>query len=372
VVDERIPDALTTLRAVVDPVRLAVLGASVVGPVSIDRLADELGVPRRTVAKAIGALRNEGLLDGDAMVDQAALRAVAEAIPSSGSSHVPIEGPWTPEEAEILGRFFEDGRLITVPTQAAKRFLVLEKVAQEFEPGRRYSERDVNFKIQMIHSDYAAIRRYMVDNDLMDRADGAYWRTGGRYSVPEANQTVEIDRREILPTEIDGVVLRAYTWDMAEAIVAAADDPRVPRYMGDMFPTPYTIEAAHEWLAIAGASTPTTQYAIFLDDRFVGGVGGFPSKAENTGAIEIGWWLTPDVWGRGITTAAARALVDELFSQRGAMRLWAPVMRPNVASAKVAMNAGLVLEGIAPDAYLKGGVRYDQMSYGLTRSQWQA
>ena len=111
---------------------------------------------------------------------------------------------------------------------------------------------------------------------------------------------------------------------------------------------------------------------MFVGDRLVGGVGGVPSKGENTGAVEIGWWLAPDMWGRGITSAAARAIVDELFAHRGAMRVWAPVMQPNLASGRVAEKAGLNLEGVAPDAYLKGGVRYDQMNYGMTRSQWQA
>ena len=370
--DDAIPDALTTLRAVADPVRLAVLGASVGGPVSIDRLANELGVPRRAVAKAIGTLRGDGLIDEDAKLDAAALRAVAESIPSTNRDEERVEGPWTDDEATILGRFFTEGRLINIPTQASKRFLVLEKVAQEFEPGRRYSERDVNFKIQLIHGDYAAIRRYMVDNGLMDRADGSYWRTGGRYSLPEPDSQTDVDSREAIPTGLDGIVLRAYTWDMADALVAAADDPRIPAYMGDMFPSPYTPEAARDWLGIAGASTPPTQYAVFEGDRLVGGVGGFRFTGENAGGFEIGWWLTPDMWGNGITSAAATALVEELFARRGAMRVWAPVMRPNLASGKVAMNAGLVLEGIAPGAYLKGGVRYDQLNYGMTRSQWEA
>ena len=54
------------------------------------------------------------------------------------------------------------------------------------------------------------------------------------------------------------------------------------------------------------------------------------------------------------------------------MRLWAPVMHANIASARVAENAGLTFEGTFPSAYLKNGVRYDQLNYGITRSQWIA
>ena len=31
------------------------------------------------------------------------------------------------------------------------------------------------------NSDYAALRRYLVDEGMLSRADGVYWRTGGRY-----------------------------------------------------------------------------------------------------------------------------------------------------------------------------------------------
>ena len=202
----------------------------------------------------------------------------------------------------------------------------------------------------------------------MDRADGAYWRTGGRFDTDVA----EVDPQPpapILSTEIDGVELRPYDWDMLDALVVAANDPRIPTYMGEQFATPYTRDDGETWLEIATKFDPPLQYAIYVEGVFAGGIGGFPFRAENTGAVEIGWWLHPDHWGRGITTAAARSLVDELFA-RGYMRLWAPVMHPNIASARVAEKAGLRLEGIAPSAYLRRGVRYDQLNYGVTRSQW--
>jgi RimJ/RimL family protein N-acetyltransferase len=48
------------------------------------------------------------------------------------------------------------------------------------------------------------------------------------------------------------------------------------------------------------------------------------------------------------------------------------VMAPNEASARVAEKAGLRFEGVAPGAYLKGGVRHDQRNFGVTRPQWIA
>lgn len=180
------PISLDLLRAVLDPVRLAVLGSSVGSPASIDALCKRLDVERRVVAEAIGSLRASGLLTSAGLVDELALREIARSLPPREPGlGTPVSGPWTTEEADLLGRFFADGRLVEIPTLAHKRKLVLEKIVQEFEPGHRYRERDVNFMIQLIHPDYAAIRRYLVDGGLLARADGSYWRTGGRYFVQD-------------------------------------------------------------------------------------------------------------------------------------------------------------------------------------------
>jgi hypothetical protein len=57
--------------------------------------------------------------------------------------------------------------------------VVLDWLVQFFEPGRRYTESAVNLIIGQRHPDTAALRRYLVDNDFLDRADGMYWRCGG-------------------------------------------------------------------------------------------------------------------------------------------------------------------------------------------------
>ena len=52
-------------------------------------------------------------------------------------------------------------------------------LAQEFEPGRRYSEPMVNLMLGKWHEDTAALRRYLVDEGFLDREAGEYWRSGG-------------------------------------------------------------------------------------------------------------------------------------------------------------------------------------------------
>lgn len=364
------PTSLDLLRSLVDPLRLAVAGAAVGGPVSIDAVVSQTGRDRKDVARAVGDLVGAGILDADGSISGGALAAIGRDLPRPGHDGDPVSGPWSEREADVLGRFFDGDRLVRLPASASKRRLVLEKIAIGFEPGRRYPERDVNFRIQLIHADYAAVRRYLVDEGFMDRADGAYWRTGGRYEPPKSDDPGP--SKETIPTSMSGVGLRPYDWTMADALVAAADDPRIPMYMGDMFASPYTAEAAEAWLEMAVTDPPHTQFAIFDGESLVGGCGGFLDDGEATGCAEIGWWLNPERWGRGITTAAVGELIASCFEDLGQMRLWAPVMAPNVASARVAEKCGMAFEGVSPGRYLKRGVRYDAHNYGLTRAQWHA
>jgi hypothetical protein len=83
----------------------------------------------------------------------------------------------------VLRRFLVDGRLVAIPAQRGKRLVVLDFLAGLFEPGVRYREAEVNQALRAYHPDYAALRRYLVDEGFMRRDQGVYWRTGGTVDV---------------------------------------------------------------------------------------------------------------------------------------------------------------------------------------------
>jgi len=85
----------------------------------------------------------------------------------------------TPAFPAELQAFMRDGRLAQIPARQGKRRLLLDYLAQSFEPGRRYSEAEVNAVLRALHDDHAALRRYLVDGDFLSREDGWYWRSGG-------------------------------------------------------------------------------------------------------------------------------------------------------------------------------------------------
>jgi hypothetical protein len=76
-----------------------------------------------------------------------------------------------------------DGRLRSIPTKHSKLNVVLDHLSQAFEPGRTYPEAEVNDILTRFHPDYAALRRYLVENGFMTREDNVYWRSGGTFDV---------------------------------------------------------------------------------------------------------------------------------------------------------------------------------------------
>ncbi|HEX6682810.1 MAG TPA: DUF2087 domain-containing protein [Candidatus Limnocylindrales bacterium] len=81
---------------------------------------------------------------------------------------------------KILETFLKDGRLVAIPARAGKRRVILEYIVCAFEPGVKYTEKEVNAVLRAFYEvDYVSLRRYLIDAWLMERADGLYWRTGG-------------------------------------------------------------------------------------------------------------------------------------------------------------------------------------------------
>lgn len=80
-------------------------------------------------------------------------------------------------EAVLRAFLAADGSLCSIPTKIRKRLVVLDRLAQEFEPGERYTGTDVNNRLRAFHPDVAALRRYLVEEGFVDREAGVYWRT---------------------------------------------------------------------------------------------------------------------------------------------------------------------------------------------------
>jgi hypothetical protein len=79
-----------------------------------------------------------------------------------------------------LRPFIRDGRITALPAKRPRRLLLLDQVAQAFEPGRRYPEPVVDEILKAVFDDHCTLRRCLVDESFLSRTpDGTYWRAGG-------------------------------------------------------------------------------------------------------------------------------------------------------------------------------------------------
>jgi hypothetical protein len=181
-----LPDAASLLALLVAGDRLPVVAALVLGATTLSEIAERASLPARDVLRVLTRLESAGLasVDGDVWtlhVD--VLREVVTTNRWPTRDTAPASGDASPQTATVLRAFFRGDRLLRVPTQRNKRLVVLDFLARDFEPGRRYDEDEVNEKLSARHPDYAALRRYLVDEGFLARESGVYWRTGGTVDV---------------------------------------------------------------------------------------------------------------------------------------------------------------------------------------------
>lgn len=173
------PSPALLLGRLADDKRMHALAAVVLGESSVAGIAARTGLTEDQAARALAHLVGVGLVrraDSGLNVDLQVLAEAARAA-STPRRRPTLEGA-TDEQAAVARNFVtEDGRLKALPARDAKRRLVLAWVANRFEPGRTYAERDVNGILLAVYDDVASLRRYLVDEGFLERDAGVYRRS---------------------------------------------------------------------------------------------------------------------------------------------------------------------------------------------------
>src|SRR3954454_13363042 len=177
-------DAATNVGLLADPARLKVVAALALGAGTIEEVAQAAGLSLKDVALAARRLARAGLVHRDGHALALHTERFGEAARAAAASAPAVE-PLSVDPAEdaVLRSFLRAGRLVSIPAQHSKRRVVLEHLVHVFEPGVRYPEREVNALLAAWHPDVAALRRYLVDEALLSREAGVYWRSGGYVEV---------------------------------------------------------------------------------------------------------------------------------------------------------------------------------------------
>ncbi len=170
-------------KALGHPARLLIINLVKSKPRHGEELAAILKLNPATISHHLSLLVDAGLLKTSkdqyyqvySLIEGPLQKTLAEMIhlPQPGLSGEVKEDAY---RDKVLKTFFQHGRLIQIPAQLKKRQIVLERIAQEFEPEREYSEPEVNRILVEFHDDVASLRRGLIELHLMARSRGIYRR----------------------------------------------------------------------------------------------------------------------------------------------------------------------------------------------------
>jgi hypothetical protein len=181
-------DLLIALKALADPNRLRVAAACAGEPRTLPQIAAELGMAEPAVRRHLDRLLGAGLVAFRPSVGYSlqvsAIHAVGRRLGAIQADDAPVSGvigadgaPLSPDEAKVIRAFVRDDRLIDIPSQEKKRLIVCRYLRDRcFTEDRPYPEKEVNQRLALFHPDVATLRRAMVDDGLMVRANGIYRR----------------------------------------------------------------------------------------------------------------------------------------------------------------------------------------------------
>ncbi len=176
---------LTFFKALADASRLKIIGLLSQHPYSVEQLAALLDLRPPTVSHHLKLLSEAGLVSARAesyynvyqleagVLEQIARQLAMEDRLPSMAANVDLQAYDRKVLHDVL---LPDGRLKTIPAQRKKREVVLRHVLDEFQPGVRYTEQQVNEILARFHADTATLRRELVAYKLMGRAAGEYWK----------------------------------------------------------------------------------------------------------------------------------------------------------------------------------------------------
>ena len=183
---------LAFVKALANVDRLKIAGLLAVEPANPAQIAARLSLPPYEVLRHLEQMEALGLIrtvEGGPVIQgretPPTYVLAAEAVQQLSKQVLAGTRPQTRLE-DFEGEAFDrkvlkdfmtaDGRLKSIPNQEKKRLAVLRHLVQTFQPGERYTEKQVNDLLRKYNPDTASLRRYMIDAGLLARENAIYWR----------------------------------------------------------------------------------------------------------------------------------------------------------------------------------------------------
>jgi len=131
--------------------------------------------------------------------------------------------------------------------------------------------------------------------------------------------------------------LRAWARDDLDTLHRWTSDPRMMRFMGR---GPLTLVESRRMLARTLEHYDRHGFGVWLaEDRSsgepLGRAGLSYHRAWTEGDPEVGWWIAPEHWGKGLATEAGAAAIEYAFGTLGVERVVSICIEENVPSRRV-------------------------------------
>ena len=173
----------------------------------------------------------------------------------------------------------------------------------------------------------------------------------------------------------DRLILREFRADDWPAVLAYQRDPRYLRLYAWTERTPEAVQDFVQMFLDHQQADPRLKFQLAVTLKETGhliGNCGIRLDATETHEGNIGYELSPEEWGQGYATEAARAIVRFGFTELKLHRIWSWCVADNVGSARVLEKLGMQHEGrLRHKEYYKGRW-WDHLVYGLLEEEWRA
>lgn len=191
-------------------------------------------------------------------------------------------------------------------------------------------------------------------------------------TTPAADLAPPPERPDRLET--DRLILRDFRLEDTEAVHAYGSDPEVTRYMPWGPNSPEDTAAFMARILEQQATWPRLDLSLAIELKaeacVVGSIALHLRDIPNA-AVEMGYVLRRDLWGQGIVSEAAAAMLDMGF-QFGLHRIAATCDVRNTGSYRVMEKLGMRREGrFRQDRRLRGAWR-DTYLYAVLAEEWAA
>jgi DNA-binding CsgD family transcriptional regulator len=171
-----ITERVQLLKVIADETRLRILGLLSVRDHTGKELAERLDLTPPTVSHHMRKLTDAGIVTSTTDAQRHIYALNVELLRDVRKADTPPSSEASKPDAreKTLRNFFDGERLKTIPAQRKQRVIILQKLLERFEPGRKYPEREVNDLLRTAHEDVATLRREMVNYGFMVREKSIY------------------------------------------------------------------------------------------------------------------------------------------------------------------------------------------------------